>query len=107
MFAGRRNRGGSDYIGIERAGLRGIDGSADRADFTEAHLGDGIEEPRIDLKAFSVDNLRSGWDVNAGADRGDFAVLDDQSAVFDWRTGKSEDFRVSDRVDGGRLLGER
>ena len=73
--------------GIESAGFGGVHGGADGGDFAEAHLGNGIEEARVDLQAFAVDDLRARGNVDVGADGGDFAVLDDEDAIVDWRAG--------------------
>ncbi len=50
-------------------------------------MGNGVEEARVDLQAFAVDDLSARGDVDVGADGGDFAVLDDEDAVVDWSAG--------------------
>src|SRR4030095_6428784 len=103
MFSGRRNGGGGYYVGIEVAGFGRVHGGADGADFTEAHLRDGIEKAWVDLEALAIDHLCAGGNLDARAHGGDFAVFDDKRAIVDRGPREREDFRVSDGISRSGL----
>ena len=98
MFAGGQDGGGGHDVGIVVAGFRGIHGGADGGNFAQAHLRDGIKQSGINLQTFGVDDLRVLRNVDLRADGGDFAVANDQGAVFDGRSREGEYFCVDDGV---------
>lgn len=103
VFAGRRNGGSGNDVRIEVAGFRRIDCCTYGADFAQAHLRNGIKQAGINLQAFAVNDLRAGGNFNAGADGGNFSVLDDQSAIINRGAGQCENFGVRNSVGGGGL----
>src|SRR5216683_3221629 len=103
VFARGRHRGGRDNVRVVTSCLGRIDGGADGADLPQTHLGNRVEQSRVNLQSFRVDHLGSSGDVQADADRRDFSIADDERAVFDGAPCESEDFRVSQSVGSWRL----
>ena len=102
LARGRHGRG-CDNVRVVISRLCRIHGGADCPDLPQSHLGDRVEDSRVDLQSFCIDHLGLSRDINAHANGRDFSIANDQRAIFDGAPSERKDFRMSQSVSSGRL----
>ena len=78
----------------------------DGRDLRQAVMGEGVDESGIDELPRGVDDLGPGRRLEVLAHGLDLAVLDEQAAVRDRRSGDGDDRRVLDEIDGLGFLAD-
>src|SRR5688572_2976703 len=101
------SRRGVNVLRVEVADFARIDRTGNTTHLDQAHVGAGVDESRVDEHARRVDLGRSRRRLCIRTNRSDAAVLDDDRAVRNLRTGDGNDGAASDHERSLRLTQRR